>query len=192
MKKSFILHLDSLDILDELNSEQAGELFKAIKNYHNDQPVHLDFALRLAFTPFLKQFERDNVKYIQTVEKNRQNGLKGGRPKKPEKPLGLFKTEAKRINLDSDSVNDSKKGNVDSFNRFWEMYEKKVDKMKCTKLWIKLSEEEKNDIFAKLPIYKNSTPDIKFRKNPTTWLNGKCWLDIEETELKPKKYYPHL
>ena len=192
MKKSFILHLDSLDILDELNNEQAGQLFKAIKKYHNDQPVELEFALRLAFTPFLKQFERDNAKYIQTVEKNRQNGLKGGRPKKPKKPVGLFDTQKKPENLDSDSVNDSKSKNVETFNKFWELYGKKVDKMKCTKLWNKLSEHEKNDIFAKLPIYLNSTPEVKYRKNPSTWLNGKCWLDIEETELKPKKYLPHL
>ena len=25
--------------------------------------------------------------------------------------------------------------------------------------------------------YVLSTPDVKFRKNPLTWLNGKCWND---------------
>ena len=35
MRKSFILHSDSLLILDELSNEQAGILFKAIKDYQN-------------------------------------------------------------------------------------------------------------------------------------------------------------
>jgi len=34
MKKSFILHHDTLNVLDELTDEQAGKLFKAIFNYH--------------------------------------------------------------------------------------------------------------------------------------------------------------
>ena len=181
--RSFMDSILKLEL--QFDADTAMQLFKAIAHYGIDG-VQCDMIpiVDLMFTTIKPQIDANTKRFI--------DGKKGGRPKKPEKPLGLFKTEAKRINLDSDSVNDSKKGNVDSFNRFWEMYEKKVDKMKCTKLWIKLSEEEKNDIFAKLPIYKNSTPDIKFRKNPTTWLNGKCWLDIEETELKPKKYYPHL
>lgn len=32
-RKSFLLHVDSLDILDDLDNEQSGLLFKAIKDY---------------------------------------------------------------------------------------------------------------------------------------------------------------
>ena len=32
-RKSFIIHKDSIEILDKLTDEQAGKLFKAIKFY---------------------------------------------------------------------------------------------------------------------------------------------------------------
>ena len=44
MRKSFILHNDSLNVLDILTDEQAGKLFKAIKNYQNGVKQELDFA----------------------------------------------------------------------------------------------------------------------------------------------------
>ncbi len=33
-RKSLILHFDSLDIIDELNKEQIGDLFIAIRDYN--------------------------------------------------------------------------------------------------------------------------------------------------------------
>jgi len=39
--KSFILHKDSLDILNELTDEQAGQLFKAIWLYQNGEQIEL-------------------------------------------------------------------------------------------------------------------------------------------------------
>lgn len=67
MKKSFIIHLDMLCVLDELTDEQAGRLFKAIRNYHcdNEQNEHLlanDAFAKIAFVPFKNQFIRDDEK----------------------------------------------------------------------------------------------------------------------------------
>ena len=80
MKKSFVIHIDSLAVLDELTDEQAGMLFRAIKNYHagGDEPENL--IIRLAFAPFKNQFTRDEEKYQSVIERNRNNGQKGGRP----------------------------------------------------------------------------------------------------------------
>ena len=83
MKTGFILHLDSLSVLDELTNEQSGILFKAIRDYNSGKEPELDFAMRMAFIPFKNQFERDLEKYNSTCERNRNNGAKGGRPKKP-------------------------------------------------------------------------------------------------------------
>jgi len=59
--KSFILHKDSLDILDKLSDEQAGKLFKAIYFYQKTQKMpQLDFAHDLVFTSFFNQFKRDD------------------------------------------------------------------------------------------------------------------------------------
>ena len=73
------------------------------------------------------------------------------------------------------------------FEKFWKMYDKKVDRAKCEKKFNKLKAIEIENIYKTLPNYVKSTPDKKYRKNPLTYLNGKCWQDEifntkEETE----------
>lgn len=121
MRKSFILHNDSLNVLDILTDEQAGKLFKAIRNYQNGVPQELDFGINIAFVQFENQFKRDEEKYESVVERNKINGSKGGRPKNPKKPketqnnpLGFLETqnnqtEPKKADSDSKNDNDSKK-----------------------------------------------------------------------------------
>lgn len=131
-RKSFVIHIDSLDILDDLTDEQAGQLFKAIKSHQNGQEIDLNPLIKIAFSPFKNQFARDDEKYQRIIERNKNNGLKGGRPKKvknpekptglsvnPEKPTGLSgnpeepsktqspPTEPKKADSDSDSDSDS-------------------------------------------------------------------------------------
>lgn len=201
MKKSFILHTDSLAVLDELSDQQAGQLFKAIRNYNEGLETELDFGLRMAFLPFKHQFDRDAEKYASIVERNRKNAVKGGRPKKPiethRNPVGLFGSEASPENLDSDSgsdsVSDSGSGKANSFLKFWDIFGKKVDKTKCEKAWNKIPVKQHLEIIEKAMIYVTATPDIKYRKNPLTWLNGKCWEDeIEEVKPTNTKYIPTL
>lgn len=83
-KKSFLLYKDSLSVLNELTDEQAGQLFKAIAAYQLGAEVTLDFGLKMAFLPFKNQFIRDNITYIETCEKNRDNGKLGGTKEKPK------------------------------------------------------------------------------------------------------------
>lgn len=123
--KSFILHNDSLEILDKLSDEQAGKLFKAIKFYQKHKQLpQLDFTLDLVFTPFLNQFKRDEEKYQNIVERNKINGSKGGRPKNP---VGYLETQQnptkpKKAYSDSknknDSKNDSDNKNKNNNNQF--------------------------------------------------------------------------
>jgi len=108
LKKSFIVHIDSLAVLDDLTDEQAGKLFKAMKSHQLQEPLDLDPITKIAFSPFKAQFERDNAKYLQTIEKNKENGKKGGRPTKAKKPTGLSDKPEKPPKGDSDSDSDSK------------------------------------------------------------------------------------
>lgn len=75
-KKSFVLHLDSLDILDDLTDEQAGKLFKAMYNFQKEKEIKLDPQLKLLFLQFRNQFLRDNEKYSETCKRNKENALK--------------------------------------------------------------------------------------------------------------------
>jgi hypothetical protein len=74
--------------------------------------------------------------------------------------------------------NDKKEKNI-LFDEFWTLYSKSVDKQKCLDKFEKLSDEEIKSIFETLPFYIIQTPDKTYRKNPLTYLNGKCWNDID-------------
>lgn len=67
---------------------------------------------------------------------------------------------------------------VSRFDEFWALYPKKADKFKCGSAWAKLKcDAEADMILAACKKYIASVEDLKFIKNPLTWLNGKCWND---------------
>ena len=113
MRKSFILHIDSLSILAKMPDDMAGKFIKLIYHFQlTGELLEMDFALEMAITPFINQFQRDNNNYVKTCETNRLNGLNGGRPKKQQQPIESEKTdsvilEPKKPYNDSDSNNDS-------------------------------------------------------------------------------------
>jgi predicted transcriptional regulator len=74
--------------------------------------------------------------------------------------------------------NDKKEKKI-LFDKFWVMYGKSSDKKKCMDKFILLSDSEIDLIFETLPIYLLKTPDVQYRKNPLTYINGKCWNDID-------------
>ena len=79
MKKSFLLHIDSLCILNDLTDEQSGQLFKAMYLYQIGEVLELSPIIKIAFSQFKNQFDRDNEKYIKTCEVRKQAGSKGGK-----------------------------------------------------------------------------------------------------------------
>ena len=64
------------------------------------------------------------------------------------------------------------------FSKFWNIYNKKNDSKRCKDKFIKLPQKDIDKILEVVQFYANSTPDPQFRKNPLTWLNGKCWEDV--------------
>lgn len=64
-----------------------------------------------------------------------------------------------------------------SFNEFWTMYGRKVERRKCEMRYAKISEKDREKIKSVLPAYIAATPDLKFRKYPATWLNNRGWED---------------
>jgi len=77
-KKGFILHKDSLSILNKMNNEQAGILFKAIYQYQTTgKTPDLEFGLEMAITPFINQFTRDDNAWEEERNKKAVNGFLG-------------------------------------------------------------------------------------------------------------------
>jgi len=75
-----------------------------------------------------------------------------------------------------------------SFDDFWNLYDKKQDRMACEKKWNKLSAKDKADIMEYLPKYKLSQSDKKYRKNPETFINNRSWEnEIIDSKAPEKK-----
>lgn len=64
-----------------------------------------------------------------------------------------------------------------SFDEFWNLYDKRVGRAKCEKLWSKLTAKEKRDCLAYVPLYVASTSEKQYRKNPETFLRNKSFYD---------------
>jgi hypothetical protein len=113
-RKSFIIHNDSLTILDDMTNEQAGILIKSIKFYQKNGVLpELDFGLKMAITPFINQFIRDEEIYQKTCEARRLAGAEGGK----QKVANASKSKQKVANL-ADNENKNKSDNkIESKNK---------------------------------------------------------------------------
>ena len=84
-KPSFLVYYDNEVIVLRLPDEEAGKLFKSLFPYGREE-IRPDFeaspALAMAFDILSMAIDRDKKKYITRCEANRENGRKGGRPKK--------------------------------------------------------------------------------------------------------------
>ena len=68
---------------------------------------------------------------------------------------------------------------LDGFDEFWRLYSHKVGKKDAEKMWkkIKPSIELQLTIYEATKSYVKSTPDVRYRKHASTWLNGEHWND---------------
>lgn len=120
MKNSFILYQDYEQHIQLLTDEQAGKLLKAIFAYNQGNPFDLDPITKMAFSFIKAGLDRDNEKYKSILNRNKNNGLKGGRPKNqdlnqqenPNNPVGFLGTqnnpdEPKKADNDTDNENDN-------------------------------------------------------------------------------------
>jgi len=206
-KKSFLLYCDQQGIFNQLPDEIAGRLIKHIFAYVNDEePVTDELIVNIAFEPIKQQLKRDLVKYNQFVDKQRDNGLKGGRPKKPNETqkTQAFTEEPKKadnVNVNvTDNVNvneiDIKRdkslvvdGNEifyeDAFNQVWKAYNysstrQAGSKAKALAKWMKLSNDDILAIRTHLPKFIKAHVEAKkteFFPDFTTYLNGRRFED---------------
>lgn len=85
MKDNFLLKKSHQEIFNELSKEEAGELIKGIFQYVNTGESGLSGVLNAVFIPIKNFIDENEKKYQVICERNKQNGLNGGRPKREEK-----------------------------------------------------------------------------------------------------------
>ena len=83
-KDSFVLYTSMLKSTKKLSLEQKGKLFEAILEYQEtgEVPEIDDLAVEIYFDLIKNQMDIDNKKFEETLEKRREAGKRGGRPKK--------------------------------------------------------------------------------------------------------------
>lgn len=80
-KDSFIIYKSFYKPISKLSDKQLGRLFRAIFEYNISGVVSVEEDIEMAFEFFKNQFDIDESKYQGKVERNRENGRRGGNQK---------------------------------------------------------------------------------------------------------------
>jgi predicted phage replisome organizer len=159
-KKSIELALSTFEKLGMVNIEQNNIInitnWKKHQNVEGLEKIRENNRLRVA---------RHREQKKKQIECNVTSNVTVTPSNGAEIEKELEKEKEKETNL------------LSEFEKFWNLYDKKVDKKATFKKWKKLKQEDKDKIFKTLPEYVKSTPDVKFRKNPVTYLNNESWKD---------------
>ena len=65
----------------------------------------------------------------------------------------------------------------ESFELWWNMYEKKRGKEKCHKKWNRMSRNDREACIRATPSYVKSIEEKVYQKDPFTYLNNRAWED---------------
>jgi hypothetical protein len=120
---------------------------------------------------FIKFLSEQLNEFEDTSKQNSKNAKEGWIKRRKQKEESERNATALNPLCESDAIREDKskeekKRKEDLFIQFWDLYEKKVDKVKTEKAFLKLSEAEIDLILSVVKKYVVSTPEVKFRKNP--------------------------
>ena len=107
-KKSFVLYADLLATVSKLPDDKAGQLFKHILAYVNDQnPETDDILLQIAFEPIKQQLKRDLIKWEDKREVRAELGRIGGVKSGEARRSKMKQNEAKASNSKQNEANEA-------------------------------------------------------------------------------------
>lgn len=166
--KEFLLAVKSREI-GVVKSEEGGSKIPLPNKeliINNSKKENSDFE---------KKSQTEMAEVVEVFEEKKQpeiSILNGRQSKKKVAP------KKKEPDLFGDYGGDTMKAELwPSFEDFWALYDKKTGKEKSLQKWAKLKQSDKEKIMQHVPDYVASQPDKTYRKNPETYLNGKCWND---------------
>jgi hypothetical protein len=212
VKKSFVLYLDSLEVLDDMSPEEVACMFIAIRDYNKGLEPKLLPSLSFLFKQFSNQFDRDHGKWLKTCESRALAGSIGGKQKVANASKCKQKVASVAILADTDNVSEnvseneidtesdiskrSPTGSEIAFECFWKSYPKKIGKQAARKAWSAKANKSKPstaEIIKAVTTAKDSPQwaeaSGRFIPNPATWLNRHGWDDEADTEKATGSYY---
>ena len=149
-KDSFVLYTEYMEQIELLSMDQRGILLTAIFAYASDAELpDMDGITKMAFAFIKSRIDKDTEKYAKTIEKRKEAGKLGGRPKangssekqeKAKKANGFSEKQNNPV-YDNDNVNVNvnvlkDKTYTCAFEALWKAYPRKKEKAgayKCYK-----------------------------------------------------------
>lgn len=105
-KKSFVAYIDWGSTFDELDDNEAGQLIKLLFDYVRDkEPEPPSKLIKIAFEHIKQDLKRDLKKWVGYIEKQQENGKKGGRPKETQKTQAFSENPTQPKKADNVLVN---------------------------------------------------------------------------------------
>lgn len=107
-KKSFVVYKSWKSLFNELPPEQAGVLIQAVFSYQDGEEVDIsDPVLAAVFNLIRNQMDADNEKYMQTVNRRKEAGAKGGVAKAGKSKQKVANAKFAKQNVANVAVNDN-------------------------------------------------------------------------------------
>lgn len=111
-KKSFVVYKSWKSLFNELPPEQAGVLIQAVFSYQDGEDVSIsDPVLAAVFNLIRNQMDADNEKYMQTVNRRKEAGAKGGVAKAGKSKQKVANAKFAKQNVANVAVNDNDNDN---------------------------------------------------------------------------------
>lgn len=193
-KPSFLVYYDNEVIVLRLSDDEAGKLFKSLFPYGKEE-IKPDFdsspALAMAFDILSMAIDRDKEKYTRRCEANRENGRKGGRPKKNQPDIAetqkseWLDLKLKKTDKDRDRDKDRDK-DMDSINTSCPEPDKPSPDLSGIKL--PLNDKSFYDVpLDKIALWKETYQAVDIEQELKKMA---AWLDSNPTRRKTRRGIP--
>jgi hypothetical protein len=179
-KKSFILYSDAIHTVEKLSDTDAGQLFKHLLRYVNDQnPTTENPLVEIAFEPIKQQLKRDLVKF-EDVKVKRSEAGKAGATKRWQEIANANKGIQTIANI---AVNDNDNVNVISKDIYRSFAHLSITNADVEKLLDKYSINEIDEVLDSIENFKGN------KKYTSLYLTANKWLskNKKSTEVEEPK-----
>jgi len=192
-KKSFVLYSDLIFTVSQLPNDKAGELFKHILMYVNDEnPVTNDLIINISFEPIKQQLKRDLVKYeckkVQWSEAGKRSAELKALKKEEINQRTLTNVESRStdstvndnvnvsVNVIKKNIEERKSDFKKSFTPFLENYNK-IDLNEFFLYWTEHSINDKKMRFEK-------EKSFGIERRLATWMKNKEKFAVKDGKEK--------
>jgi len=148
-QKGYLTEKDMLNICSTYDEDIFNKFIEKEGKYYNERMFKESEKRR-------KYSESRRINRLATKEENNI--------------CDTYDKHMENININSININIE-------FDEFWNLYDKKIAKVKCEQKWKKLRNKEREEIIKTLPKFLATIKDKQYQPYPETYLNQRRWED---------------